>query len=319
MTLGNKQAYKNMVVFPLFNDQEVSIDYILLDEATDANRVVISEDFEDGIVTELTIENASGENILILEGDELIGTKQRRSANTTMLIPAHSVVAIPVSCVERRRWYYQGRGMMSKDRVLLKRNIAVNESLPSAESLSSANGETRDIWEIASKDTALYHVDEPTRIIDNTHPHDQQTIDDYLRHVKVEDNQVGFLIMGNNKIVGCEYVGKYDTLSKTFSKLMTHYILDTMDTNKMTCPLSARIASGFLNDIRLCTVKGRPSLSLGTDLHLESRNVTGSALSFGKELIHLIACNKDGKGMRKKDRWLTKESKGNPSNVSSVT
>lgn len=302
MALGNKQAYKNMVVFPLFNDKKMSIDYILLDEATDANRVVISEDFEDGIVTELTIENSSGENILILDGDELAGTKQKRAANITMLIPAHSVVAIPVSCVERRRWYDQGRGMMSKDRVLLKRNRAVNESLLSAESFPSGNGETRDFWDIASKDTTLYHVDEPTRIIDNTYEHEQQTIDDYLKHFNVEENQVGLLVMGNNKIVGCEYVGTYDTLSKTFSKLMKHYILDTMDTNKTKCIFSKRKASGFLNDIRLCTVKGRPSLSLGTDLHLESQKVTGSALSLGEELIHLIAVNKDGKDTRKKVR-----------------
>ncbi len=67
ITLGDKQTYNNMVVFPLFYDKEISIDYILLDEAMETNQVVITEDFEDGIVTELMIENLSGDNILILD------------------------------------------------------------------------------------------------------------------------------------------------------------------------------------------------------------------------------------------------------------
>ena len=77
ITLGDKQTYNNMVVFPLFYDKEISIDYILLDEAMETNQVVITEDFEDGIVTELMIENLSGENILILDGEELVCTKKK--------------------------------------------------------------------------------------------------------------------------------------------------------------------------------------------------------------------------------------------------
>ena len=96
---------------------------------SDLNGPVI-EDYAEWIIKE-------DPNILILDGEELVGTKQKRAANITMLIPAHSAVVIPISCVERRRWYYQGRGIMRKDRVLLKRSMAVNESLLTAESFPS--------------------------------------------------------------------------------------------------------------------------------------------------------------------------------------
>ncbi|MBW2221670.1 MAG: hypothetical protein JRF22_03980 [Deltaproteobacteria bacterium] len=318
ITLGDKQTYNNMVIFPLFYDKEISIDYILFDEAIETNQVVITEDFEDGIVTELMIENLSGENILILDGEELVGTKQKRAANITMLIPAHSVVAIPISCVERSRWYYQGRGIMSKDRVLLKRNMAVNESLLTADSFPSDKGESRNIWDMVSKEKTPYHVDAPTRIIDNACEHEHKTIDEYLHHFNIEDNQVGILVMSNNNVVGCDYFGKYDTLSKTFSKLIKNYVLDTIDTDKKKCTFSKRKACGFLNDIGMSTVKGRPSISLGTDLRLESQKVTGSALSLGKALIHLTAFDKKGKDISKKVRLLKRESRDSVLNVSAV-
>lgn len=295
MRLGKPQTHNNLVVFPWLADQEISMDYILLDEATDANQVTMSEDFEDGIVTELTIENRSGENILMLDGEELIGTKQKRVLNTTMLIPAHSVIAIPVCCVERRRWYYQGRGVMSKDRVLLKRNMAVNESIPVTESFPShEKAKTRNFWDIASKEATPDHVDEPTRIIDSPHEDDPETIDEDAKHFTVEQNQVGILVMSNNRVIGCEYLGKNDTLRKTFLKRMNHAILHPIDRDRRTCTPSRRKACTFLNDIRLSTVRGRPSLSLGTEMRLESPNLKGSALSLGKELVHLAVFANQG-------------------------
>jgi hypothetical protein len=68
----------------------------------------------------------------------------------------------------------------------------------------------------------------------------------------------------------------------------------------------------------MSTVKGRPSISLGTDLRLESQKVTGSALSLGKALIHLTAFDKKGKDISKKVRLLKRESRDSVLNVSAV-
>ena len=45
----------------------------------------------------------------MLDGEELIGAKQNRILNTTVLVAAHTEVTIPVSCVEQGRWGYRGR------------------------------------------------------------------------------------------------------------------------------------------------------------------------------------------------------------------
>jgi hypothetical protein len=43
ITLGDKQTYNNMVIFPLFYDKEISIDYILLDEAMERDSYRIND------------------------------------------------------------------------------------------------------------------------------------------------------------------------------------------------------------------------------------------------------------------------------------
>jgi hypothetical protein len=42
--------------------------------------------------------------LLLLDGEELVGAKQNRILNTTVLVDAHVTVTIPVSCVEQGRW-----------------------------------------------------------------------------------------------------------------------------------------------------------------------------------------------------------------------
>jgi len=53
-----------------------------------------------GSVPDLLVDNRGDVRVLFLEGEELIGAKQNRILNTSVLVPAHSKIKIPVSCVE---------------------------------------------------------------------------------------------------------------------------------------------------------------------------------------------------------------------------
>src|SRR5256885_7264429 len=43
-------------------------------------------------------------NVLLYDGEELLGAKQNRILNVTVLVAAQSKTVIPVSCVEEGRW-----------------------------------------------------------------------------------------------------------------------------------------------------------------------------------------------------------------------
>ena len=53
---------------------------------------------------ELLVENPLDADVLLYDGEELVGAKQNRILNVSVLAGAHSKLTIPVSCVEQGRW-----------------------------------------------------------------------------------------------------------------------------------------------------------------------------------------------------------------------
>ena len=62
-----------------------------------------------GSVPMLHAENHTKHHVLFIEGDQLIGAKQNRVCNSTVLLYPKSKARIPVSCVEEGRWRHISR------------------------------------------------------------------------------------------------------------------------------------------------------------------------------------------------------------------
>ena len=96
-------------IFPLKGDTHPEQDISLLEGALQAGTLHIEEPHEAGSVPELRVVNEGSLRVLILEGDELIGAKQNRVVNSSVLVAGGSHLTLPVSCVERGRWSYRSR------------------------------------------------------------------------------------------------------------------------------------------------------------------------------------------------------------------
>ena len=59
-----------------------------------------------GQVSALKIVVKGDRPVLLLDGEELLGAKQNRVVNLTILAPAQRTTVIPVSCVESGRWHH---------------------------------------------------------------------------------------------------------------------------------------------------------------------------------------------------------------------
>ena len=90
--------------------------YRILDDALASGLVEVTEVSEQGSVPHLRVVNRSPERILIVDGQELVGAKQNRVVNLTILVNAHSELTIPVSCVEAGRWRSRSRTFSSAPR-----------------------------------------------------------------------------------------------------------------------------------------------------------------------------------------------------------
>ena len=107
--LGPPQAHLNLTAFPLLSEAGEAPFYLTLGEAIKTKTAQIDEISEGGSVPEILFENSGDLPVLLLDGQELIGAKQHRILNLTILVPARSTLVIPVSCVERGRWHWSRR------------------------------------------------------------------------------------------------------------------------------------------------------------------------------------------------------------------
>jgi len=113
LRLGEAIHFRNLTVFPLFKNNGPCADYILLKTAIDSKLAVVEEVSEQGHVNELMIHNRGEKPILIPEGEILIGAKQNRVVNISLLVAARASLRIPVSCVERGRWRFTSSNFQS--------------------------------------------------------------------------------------------------------------------------------------------------------------------------------------------------------------
>lgn len=94
----------------------------------------ITEASELGSVPELRFVNDCDVPVLLLDGEELVGAKQNRILNLSVLAPVGKSIVIPVSCVEAGCWRSQSAEFASASRAHFaagraRKTAQVSESL----------------------------------------------------------------------------------------------------------------------------------------------------------------------------------------------
>jgi ARG/rhodanese/phosphatase superfamily protein len=302
--VGRKQSYKNLAIYPLLSTYSLDLDYLLLDEALTEGVIDIVEVDKDGSVPDLKVINKSPRMVLILDGEELVGAKQNRIVNTTILIQGNSTIVIPVSCVEQGRWSYDSPRFSTKRRVMsphlrAMKSEQVHYSLKSSGRHRSNQGV---IWNEISDKASRHAAESPSMSMAHIYEKDTTSINEYVEHFKLIDSQVGAVFMISGKVVGMDSVGKPETFSKVFKKLVQSYALDAIDwydPEKEQKALKSEVTK-FIKASQAARVESHPPVGQGIDLRMESRKITGFALSLDDRILHL--CSFARENGRKQDK-----------------
>jgi len=118
VSIGDPARHGRLEVFPLFAATLETDAFILLDEALAAKTVDVTETSEQGAVPVLKFLSRSPVPVLLLDGEELVGAKQNRILNASILAPAEADMLLPVSCVEAGRWRYSTHSFRAAEHAL---------------------------------------------------------------------------------------------------------------------------------------------------------------------------------------------------------
>ena len=91
VSLGEVQTFANLQITPLLAQAAGIADYMTLSEAQELGLAVVTEVSESGSVPTLLLENTADKAVFLLDGEELVGAKQNRILNLTLLVPAKTI------------------------------------------------------------------------------------------------------------------------------------------------------------------------------------------------------------------------------------
>ncbi len=289
VSLGSPQIHNNLVLFPLISRGNVERRYQLLDEALAQGCARVTEVSESGSVPELKFVNECDWPVLLLDGEELVGAKQNRILNLTVLAPAHKTIVIPVSCVEAGRWRAESAEFSSAKRTHFSRGRArkaarVTESLRSTGTRSSDQSEVwADISEKAARMNAFSATDAAAALYDTHRAH----LEEYLGSFSAADNQLGAVFAINDEVVGLDLFGCSANLSSLLPKLVQSYALDAIDAGDGKVKPERASAERLIEDASNAATEHFPAVGEGDDLRLQGERISGGALVADRRIVHL--------------------------------
>jgi hypothetical protein len=290
--LGQPQAHLNLTLFPLLRGGAGEPGYLLLDEAVRRGLARVTEVSAMGSVPELKLVNDADWPVLLLDGEELVGAKQNRILNVTVLAGAHSTVVIPVSCVEAGRWHHLSAEFAPSDRAHFATGRAakaasVTESLRRDRSRRSDQGA---VWEDIALKAARMGAESPTAAAAAMYEQNRPRLEDFVAAFTPTADQVGALFAVNGSPWGIDLFDSPATLGSTLPKLVRSYALDAIDVaTDQAMPVLEQEALRFVADTMAARIDRFPAVGLGEDLRLAAPTLTGGALAVDGKVVHLCA------------------------------
>lgn len=301
--LGEPQQHRTLTLYPLVADENLTPPYVLLGDALAAGTVQVTE-VGNGTVPELMVKNEGEKDVLILDGEQLIGAKQNRMTNRTVILGAGTKTRVPVSCMEQGRWrfdsssfrhgkHYSPSGVRSRAR---KHEAGYAQMGMAADHrvLAEAQGE---VWAKIHDVADSLEAHTPTGKLDHVYEAKSRDLDEWLKAFRRVDGQVGLLAFLGDEVLGLDVIGGQELYAAFHQRLLGGYVIDALSSRGRDeeSKLERQDAEHFLEGIRGARRTEASTVGKGTYRVLSGR-VMGAELEDAGKLVHLSAFPADEDG-----------------------
>lgn len=324
---GELKEFDNLTIIPLFAENgPKSPDYLTMEDAIDRRLLLIGEKNSGGSVPELTAQNLAEISVLLLDGEEVIGAKQNRILNASILLAPKSTTVIPVSCVEAHRWSYTTENFGHSDAYLnydirREKHRDVNKSLMESREFRADQGK---VWERIDVMNRELSVKSSTGAMHDAYDMVSERLKKYLASFDFIEGQNGLFAFIDRKIAGFDIISRAESFKKVFPKLIKSYAMDAVradirdektqarqnaykthqaagsnehgevkDVKKGSSSgtgnrlkVSIEQAKYFMDEIKVCNENKFKSTGMGYDYRYVGQYAVGSALVCEDSVIH---------------------------------
>ncbi len=288
LRIGEPVEFNRLKILPVFADEDRKLPFLDLEEALKQGFIEITEISEGGSVPDLEVSNTSHEDVIILDGEELIGAKQNRIVNTTIVVGATTRIKIPVSCVERGRWRYTSPSFAASKSVAYaslrrKKYEHVTESLRRERSFTT---DQSDIWSEVDHKMDCLAVESPTASMSDMYESSVDQSDaDLQKSIPHREKQVGFFAFIGGKFAGGELFGSAELCGRKLPKLLRSYYLDSLDPG---VDFPAITVEQIFAQMQAAHHEQFESVGKGAELRFETPSIQGSWKLIDELIPHML-------------------------------
>lgn len=298
--IGAAAHFRNLTLFPLLRTEPTAPepDYLLAEEAIARGLARVTELNGGGSVPELRFENRAERPVLLLDGEELIGAKQNRVLNLTILAPAKQTIVIPVSCVEAGRWHMETAEFKPAPHVMYSRARGVRAAHVTAAMRMSGTRQSDQsaVWAELEQKAARMETASPTQAMSAIYAQHSISVEEYVRALPWGKRQAGVAFAIGGQPLGLDLFDHPATMRRLLPKLVRSYALDALDAPKeKTEPASREALLDLLAQVAAAESFAQPAVGVGKDVRLSGTGVNGAALWAEERYIHLCAFVANGK------------------------
>ena len=293
---GDPCSFSGLTVVPVFACRPAPFRYTLLAEAV-ASGVVTVQEVGGGRVPDLRVVNKGALPLLLVDGEHLVGVKQNRVLNTTLLVPEKSSLDVPVSCVEAGRWsspLHEARPA-SPALFVAARARKAERVTASVRATGRPFADQHEIWDDVATMMDALSAYSPTAAMHGAYASRGAELGDYLTHLPCRTGQTGAVVAVRGRIVCADVFDHAETLAGLWDRLVPSYAVEALagrDPDRsgpgVKGPeVTASDAAAFLRSALDATLTEHPAVGRGRDLRLTGAGLAGAALEVEGTILHL--------------------------------
>jgi hypothetical protein len=295
ITIGQPIRHQALTVYPLKADHHgKAFDYLVLDDAIKTGAFRITEVSEGGTVPHLRAINETADRVFLLDGEQLVGAKQNRVLNLSLMVAPKSEAEIPVACVEAGRWRMEGGPMRAAEEVYFShgRSQKMDQVSRSLRQSGMPSCDQAAVWDTIAAKSARMNVSSPTSAAAKIYEDRRRDVQDYRDAIAAQAGQVGAAYAIGGTLVGIEIFDNDATFRKLSGKLTASYALDAMEVNDVTEPPDANAVRSFIESVRSAPRQRSSTAGTGETVRLSTDELAGAALELEGNCVHLSAFNR---------------------------
>jgi hypothetical protein len=288
--VANPQLTGRLTLFPVVSSGPAAPEYLCGPDAESLGVLGIREVHGLARVSELVIENRGTQPVLLIEGETLVGAKQNRTLNVSVLCPS-GVTKVPVSCVEAGRWGASRPGTRSTRHAPSR--LRARKSASVVEAMAQGRGRLSDqqqVWSDVEAYAQRAGARSSTQALEDAYDAAGFEAGRRTENVSVGDGQVGVIAAIGGRVVSLDMFDKPSSLASYWGGLVAGYELEALRQPEVSASLAD--AKAFATAVATGGTQSDSATGLGRELRLESRDVVGLGLEWEGGVVHLAAFSK---------------------------